>query len=558
MRFNALFEGLHAAYPRALFRPMGFGDEDFDKPLIGIANSWSETCPGHLHLRELAAWVKAGVRAAGGMPVEFNTVAPCDGIAQGPGMHAILPLRDVIAASVELMARSHRFDGLVMLASCDKIIPGMLIAAAWLDLPTVFVTGGPMRPGRLGDREIILSDVKEGMGRVEVGRMTEAELHEIEAAACPGPGACSFMGTANTMACVTEALGLTLPGCATLPAEAPERPALCEASGRRIVEMVVGHASGTASAAGRWTARAFLSRPSFENAIRVVQAIGGSTNAALHIPAIGRAADVAVSLDDFDALGRTTPLIGKFRPASAFTVVDLHRAGGIPAVLRVLAPLLHGDAPTVTGETVAARAAAGRMLRPEVLRPLHDPLAAEGGIVVLRGNLAPAGAVVKQSGVAPAMLRHVGPARVFECEEEVRASLHAVAVRPGDVLVIRNEGPAGGPGMRELSIPAAMLVGMGLAESVAMITDGRFSGATRGPCVGHVAPEAYVGGPIAAVRDGDPIEIDIPARRLQLLISDEELSRRLAAWRPRSPAVARGFLSLYTRWSRGAEEGAGL
>jgi len=548
LALSGVFDGIEGAYPRALHRPLGFRDEDFAKPLIGIANSWAETTPGHLHLRDLAAWVKAGVVAAGAMPVEFNTVAVCDGIAQGPGMHAILPLRDVIAASVELMARAHRFDGLVLLGSCDKIVPGMLMAAAQLDLPALFVTGGPMAPGRVGGREIILSDVKEGMGRLKSGLISEAEFHAIESAACPGPGACGFMGTANTMACVVEALGLSLPGCATLPAQAAERRELCEASGRAIVALV---RQGVA-------ARAMLTRPGFENAIRVVSAIGGSTNATLHIPAIGRAAGVEVSLDLFDALSRDTPLIGRFRPASDLTVSDLPAAGGVPAVLKILLPLLHGHLPTVGGQTVAERAAAATVGRADVLRPLADPLALEGGIAILRGNLAPRGAVVKQSAVAPAMLRHTGPARVCESEEEARDLLAAHAVRPGDVLVIRNEGPAGGPGMRELSIPAAMLVGMGLGESVAMLTDGRFSGATRGPCIGHVAPEAAVGGPIAAVQDGDQIAIDIPDRQVNLLVSEHELACRLAGWRPRPPATTGGFLGLYRRLVGQADEGATL
>ncbi len=561
-RGEGVFEGLHGAYPRALCRAMGFVDADFEKPLIGIANSWGETNPGHFHLRELAAWVKEGVRAAGGMPVEFNTVAPCDGIAQGRGMHYVLPLRDIIAASVELMAGAHRFDGMVMLCSCDKIVPGMLMAAACLDLPAIFVTGGPMQTGSAGGRPIVLSDVKEGMGRLKSGLISEAELRDIEVNACPGPGACNFMGTANTMAIVAETLGLTLPRCATLPAAHPGRRDLCLASGQRIVELV---------RAGL-TARAMMSGASFENAVRVVQAIGGSTNAALHIPAIAREAGQRVGLELFDALGRTTPLIGKFRPASPLTITDLDAAGGVPAILHVLSPLLHRDLPTVAGDTIGERAAGAELLRPGVLHPLHAPLAPEGGLAVLYGSLAPRGAVVKQSGVAPAMLRHTGPARVFESEEALVESLMqspvgsagACDIRPGDVLIIRNEGPAGGPGMRELSIPAAMLVGMGLGESVssptgkevAMITDGRFSGATRGPCIGHVAPEAAAGGPIALVQDGDRIEIDIPRRRLELLVEEEELARRRASWHPRPPSVRGGFLDLYRQFVSQADEGA--
>ena len=533
---------------------MGFGDDDFEKPLIGIVNSWSEVDPGHFHLRELAAWVKEGVREAGGAAAEFNTVAPCDGIAQGRGMHYVLPLRDVIAASVELMVRANRFDGLVMLCSCDKIVPGMLMAAARLNLPTLFVTGGPMAPGAVTDpatgapREIILSDVKEAMGRYKAGRITEEEFYEIECQACGGPGACAFMGTANTMNCIVETLGLSLPGCATLPALDPARAGLCRASGRRIVELTrAGVRCGE-----------MLGPTSLENAVRVTVALGGSTNATLHLPAIAAEAGHKITPDTFDELGRVTPLIGRFAPAGRLTVIDLHQAGGIPAVLGVLRPLLNQDAPTVDGRTVGEIGAASPVLREDVIHPIADPVAPQGGIAVLRGNLAPRGAVVKQSAVAPSMWQHTGPARVFESEEDARDSLMSRSINPGDVLVIRNEGPAGGPGMRELSIPAAMLVGMGLGETVAMITDGRYSGATRGPCIGHVCPEAYVGGPIAAVREGDLIEIDIPNRKLTLLVPQEEIERRLSEWQPKAPAVAAGFMRLYSRLVSQADEGAVL
>ena len=546
MAERGVFEGLHGAYPRALYRAMGYQDGDFSQPLIGIVNSWSEVNPGHFHLRQLAEWVKQGVRQAGGTPAEFNTVAPCDGIAQGQGMHAILPLRDVIAASVELMASANRFDGLVMLCSCDKIVPGMLMAAARLDLPTLFVTGGVMAMGHTGERAVMTSDVKEGMGRRAAGKISAEEFYAIERHACPGPGACNFMGTASTMNCVTEALGLTLPRCATLPALHSQREELCYASGRQIVQLVEQ----------KRTARQFITRPALENAIRVVLALGGSTNATLHLPAIADAAGFTLELQIFDQLSRQTPLVGKFRPASPYTLLDLDEAGGIPAVLNILAPLLALDLPTVTGETLGERAASGVNLRPEVLHTLQAPLSPEGGLAILRGNLAPDGAVVKQSGVVAAMLRHSGPARVFECEEALEDSLSAQNIQPGDVLVIRNEGPRGGPGMRELSIPAAMLTGMGLNESVAMITDGRFSGATRGPCIGHVAPEAYIGGPIALVEDGDRIEIDIPARRLTLLVPEEQLARRRAAWQPRPPALRGGFWELYTRNVTQANQGA--
>ena len=548
MNEEGLFEGVHGAYPRALYRSMGFQEADFGKPLIGIVNSWSEVDPGHYHLRTLSEWVKRGVVAAGGKPVEFNTVAPCDGIAQGRGMHAILPLRDVIAASVELMVLANRFDGLVMLCNCDKIVPGMLMAAARLDLPTIFVTGGPMADSHIGERTIILSDVKEAMGSFTAGRISEEEFYEIEYRACPGAGACSFMGTANTMNSIVEALGLSLPGCATLPALSEQRKELCARSGERIVALVK---EGV-------TARKMLGMASLENAVRVALAVGGSTNVTLHIPAIAWDAGEELGLAKFDELSRNTPLIARFRPAGPYTVNDLHLAGGIPAILHELLSLLNQDALSVSGQTIGEIALAGKVLRREVIYPFEAPIAPQGGIAVLYGNLAPRGAVVKQSAVAPSMLCHSGPARVFESEEDVRLSLEHSGVRSGDVLVIRNEGPQGGPGMRELSIPAAMLIGLGLGDSVAMITDGRYSGATRGPCIGHVCPEAYLGGPIAAVQDNDIIEIDIPARTLNLRLPDEEIQRRLQAWKPRQPAITSGFLGFYSRTVQQADRGAAL
>jgi dihydroxy-acid dehydratase len=545
---KGIFEGVHGAYPRALYRAMGYRDADFRKPLIGIVNSWSEVNPGHYHLRQLAEWVKQGVREAGGTPAEFNTVAPCDGIAQGRGMHYILPLRDVIAASIELMAGANCFDGLVMLCNCDKIVPGMLMAAARLNLPTLFVTGGPMASSRIGEHVVMTSDVKEGMGKLKANTISESDFFAIESHACPGPGACNFMGTASTMNCVTETLGLTLPRCATMPALHPDRRELCLTSGRQIM-LLVEH---------NLTALQMITRESLENAIRVVLALGGSTNATLHIPAIAHEAGVNIGLDIFDNLSRQTPLIGKFRPASPYTIIDLDEAGGVPAVLHLLSSLLHLDLPTVTSETIRARAASAENLRPEVLHTLEAPLSPEGGLAILHGNLALDGAVVKQSGVVAGMLRHTGPARVYECEEELENSLDSKTIKPGDVLVIRNEGPRGGPGMRELSITAAMLTGMGLNDSVAMITDGRFSGATRGPCIGHVAPEAFVGGLIALVRDGDLIEIDIPKRRLDLMVPENELALRRTNWQLGAPAVCNGFLGLYRQIVSQANQGAVL
>jgi dihydroxy-acid dehydratase len=543
---TGIFDGITGAYPRALYRAMGFGDADFKKPLIGIANSWGETNPGHFHLRQLADWVKEGVHAAGGMPVEFNVPAPCDGIAQGPGMHYVLPLRDVIAASVELMAGANRFDGLVMLGTCDKIIPALLMAAARLDLPTILVTGGPMAPAEYDGQTLVLSDVKEAMGRYKAGLISAETFYEIECRACGGPGACAFMGTANTMAALAETLGLTLPGCATLPATDPRRADLCRASGRRIVELVRNNV----------TARRMITVPALDNAIRVCLALGGSTNAVLHLPAVAACVGLELTPDRFDELSRVTPLIAKFKPATQVTVVDLDRVGGIPAVLRVLAPLLHGGLLTVSGQTVAQIAASAPPPDGDVLRPLDSPLNAEGGIAILKGSLAPRGAVVKQSAVHPNMHRHTGPARVFDSEEELRDSLMTRQIQPGDVLVIRYEGPAGGPGMRELSIPAAMVIGMGLGDSVAIVTDGRFSGATRGPCIGHVTPEAATGGPIAIVQDGDRIAIDIPNRQINLLLPDDEIRARLAAWTRPGHAPEDGFLAAYARLVGPADRGA--
>jgi len=548
LRSRELLEGLTGAYPRALYRAMGFSDDDLAKPLIAIVNSWNELNPGHFHLQSLARRVKEGVWAAGGMPVEFNTIAICDGIAQGRGMYYVLPSREVVAASIELMVEANRCDGLVMLCSCDKIVPGMLMAAARLDLPTIFLTGGPMRPWVRDGESLVLCDIKEGMGRLQAGAMDEKDFRLLEANACPGPGSCSMMGTASTMSCIVEALGLSLPGCATMPSLDARRFRLARQTGQRIVELTRINKKATT----------FLTPEAFENAIRLFLAVGGSTNALLHLPALAAELGRRLSLDTFDALSRQTPLLAKFKPASPFTIQDFDEAGGVGAVLKRLEPLLHLEVETVSGETLGERLKKATVQRPEVIRPLDDPLAPEGGIAILKGNLAPRGAVVKQSGVVPQMLYHRGPARVFESEEGVRDCLLAGQVQKGDVLVIRNEGPRGGPGMRELSIPAAMLVGMGLGDWVAMVTDGRYSGATRGPCIGHVSPEAAAGGPIAVVRDGDEIEIDIPRRRLELLVPKEELTARLESWSPRTPPIRKGFLGFYAAHVTSADKGAVL
>jgi dihydroxy-acid dehydratase len=458
-------------------------------------------------------------------------------------MHAVLPSREVIAASVELTVRAYGFDALVCLASCDKIIPGMLMAAARLDLPTIFVTGGLMAEGQWQGRRVVTSDVKEAIGRVNRGEITPDELHEIERAACPGPGVCNMMGTANTMCVVVEAAGLSLPGNATTAATEPasrdvnpDLLALASAVGRHAVGCLTGGV----------TFCSVMTPTTLRNLVAVVQAIGGSTNLVLHLMALATELDYPLNLDDWDRIGRETP------------VSDFGRAGGVPALLKMLSPLLDLNVPTVYGSTLAQVAAQAEVHRPEIIRPLDEPLAPTGGLVVLRGNLAPEGAVVKASGVHPTMMRHVGPARVFDCEEYVQECLLGGRVHPGDVLVVRYEGPHGGPGMRELSLPAAILVGMGLADSVAMITDGRFSGATRGPCVGHICPEAVLGGPLAALRDGDVIEIDIPNRVLNVRLSDDELRARLEEWVPPSKDIPPGFLRLYADHVGPASQGAVL
>ena len=548
LRSQELLEGDTGAYARALLRATGLKDDDFGKPLVAVVNSWSELVPGHVHLRRLAEFLKRGIRAEGGVPIEFNTIAACDGIAQGAGMHYILPTRDLIAGSIEMILKAHRFDAAVMLCSCDKIVPGMLMAAARCNLPTVFVTGGVMLPQMAGVRVVVASDVKESIGAYRSGKMTAEEFSAIEHVACLGAGICNMMGTASTMCCLVEAMGLSLPRCSTMAAEGAERDQLAEKTGRAVMSLLRDNL----------TVDSILTAAALENAVRVGLAVGGSSNMVLHISALARELGIEFPIERFDELSRTTPLLAKFKPASDYTISDLDAAGGAFAVIKELLPIMHRDALTVWGETIGTTASRVNNARPDVVHPFAKPLAPEGGIAVLKGNLAPDGAVVKQSGVAPEMLRHHGSARVFDSEEDVRDILLTKRVKAGDVLVVRYEGPKGGPGMRELSIPAAILQGMGLGNSTAIVTDGRFSGATRGPCIGHVCPEAADGGPLAIVCDGDVIEIDIPARRLSLLVDDGEIRRRLATWRCPAPKANGGFLSLYRSVVRSASEGAVL
>ncbi len=539
-------DGLEHAYARALYRPMGLSDADFGKPLIAIVNSASDLTAGHAHLGQLTEPIRRGISAAGGVGLEFHTVAACDGICQGRGMHFILPSREAIAASAEMMLRGHQFDGAVFVTSCDKITPGMLLAAARCDIPSVFVTGGYMRQAMFDGKPRGTSDIKEAMGARRAGLISADEFARIEHCICTGPGICNMMGTANTMACLVEAMGLALAGNATTPADHHRLREVAERAGRTAVE-AVGQARRFSQ---------IVNEAALRNAVRVGLALGGSTNMVLHLLALSSELGLGLTLDDFETLSQHTPLLARFKPASDLFMEDFERAGGVSVVMKELTQRIDTRCLCVTGRSIGERIATATNADPAVIHTLEKPLAASGGLAVLRGSLAPAGAVVKHSAVAEGMQHHRGRAVVCDGEEQVRALLLDRAVKAGDVLVIRYEGPRGGPGMRELSIPAAMLVGMGLGESVAMITDGRYSGATRGPCIGHVCPEAADGGPIALVRSGDEIEIDIPNRRLELLVEPDELVRRRQGWRPVPPKASGGFLDIYAACVSGADTGA--
>ncbi|WP_270553756.1 dihydroxy-acid dehydratase [Cloacibacillus evryensis] len=531
------------AYYIGLMNAAGFRNKDIEKPLIGIVNSWNEVNPGHRPLRELAERVKEGVWAAGGTPAEFNVPAPCDGIAQIRGMNYVLPQRDLIAASIESMARAHGFDGLVFLCSCDKIVPGMLMVAALLDRPSVFLTAGAMVPYENRGKTYVTSDLKEAIGSHSNGTVTEDEFRDFKANICHSCGTCSMYGTANTMAVFAEAAGVCPFGSATELFCSSAKAKQARDMGERIVELV--HEGKPFSY--------FMNRRSVENGIKHISATGGSTNAALHVLAIAKTLGIPLTLQDFDRIQKEVPVIAKFKPSSDFNMSDYHNAGGVPATMWAIRSHLDLDTPRITGGT----------LRDEIRPPFDASVICEednallknGTFAVLYGNLAPKGCVVKKSGVEASMFKHRGPAVVFESEEDVLKHLEGGQVKPGSVLVIRYEGPKGGPGMREMSIPAAMLVGMGLHKSVAMITDGRFSGATRGPCVGHISPEAWEGGPIAAVRNGDMVDIDLDEGTIQVELTDEEIRERLrSAARP--DHKAEGMLRRYRECVSGSDEGA--
>lgn len=529
--------GIERAPHRALLKALGLTDEDISKPFIGVANSFTSIVPGHIHLKNIGEAVKAGILEAGGTPFEFNTIAVCDGLAMGhQGMRFSLPSRELIADSVEVMVQAHRLDGVVLVSNCDKVTPGMLMAAARLDIPAISVTGGAMVSGRFRGEKVGVSNVFEGMGRVIAEKMTENELSRLEGVACPGCGSCNGMFTANTMACLTEALGMSLPYCATTLAVSADKLRIAKKTGKQIVSLVKKNL----------TASRVLTREAFENAVAVDMALGGSTNSVLHLSAIAREAGVSLPMRLFDEVSRLVPHLCSMVPSGPFDMAALDDAGGLPALLKVLSPLLHVDAMTVSGCNVGENVHDAEVSNAEVIRPLSDPVHRGGGIAVLMGNLAPKGAVIKTVAVSPKMLRHSGPARVFDSEQESVAAMKKREVQPGEVIVIRYEGPKGGPGMPEMLVPTATITGMGLSESVALITDGRFSGATRGPCIGHVAPEAADGGPIAVVKNGDKITIDIANRVLKVNLTDEEIKKRLQAWKPKPPRITKGYLTRYS------------
>ena len=518
MRSDVIKHGVDAAPARSLLRADGLKDEDFDKPFIGIADSWNEVVPGHIHLNKIVDAVKEGIREAGGVPFVFGTPAVCDGIAMGhKGMRYSLISREVISDCCEVMVEGHAMDGWVGVSNCDKVTPGMLMAAGRMNIPALMVTGGAMEAGKLNGEDIDFQSVFEAIGQVQVGAADESFLKTVECAACPGAGSCSGLFTANTMACLTATLGMPLTGCGTSLAVDEKKLAIAKESGKRIVELVKKGIKP----------RDIVNSHSFHNAICVDMAIGGSTNTALHIPAISKEFGCPVDLSEFDKISREVPHITSLRPAGQFHIRDLDNAGGVPAILKRLIDHIE-DAPTVNGKSVMEIAESATIADENVLRPLDNPYHQQGGIAILKGNIAPMGSVIKQAAVSPKMMVFSGRARCFDSEKDATEAIKSGSIVAGDVVVIRYEGPKGAPGMPEMLAPTSIIQGMGLGETVALITDGRFSGATRGGAIGHVSPEAYEKGPIAALRDGDMIDIDIPNRKLNARLSDEEIKARLA------------------------------
>lgn len=546
-RSRAIKEGLERVPHRALLYATGIPKSEMNKPFIGIATSFTDIIPGHIGMRDLERFIEKGVHTGGGYPFFFGIPGICDGIAMGHrGMHYSLPSRELIADMIETIAEAHQLDGLVLLTNCDKITPGMLMAAARLNIPSIVVTAGPMLSGHyMGRRLNLTSDTFEAVGKYKKGLIKDNELQALEMCACPGAGSCQGMYTANTMACVTESLGMSLPGCATSPAVLAQKKRIAFESGVKIIELIKKNI----------TPRKIMTDKAFRNAIMVDLALGGSTNTVLHIPAIAYEAKVKLSLDIFDELSRKTPHIANMIPSGQHYMEDLDYAGGIPAVLKRLKDMLNSNQ-TVSGKNILEIAEHAVVMDEDVIRPLNKAYHKEGGIAILKGNLAPDGSVVKQTAVSKNMMKFEGVAKVFDSEEDAMKAILGGNIKVGDVVIIRYEGPKGGPGMREMLSPTSAIAGMGLSESVALITDGRFSGGTRGPCIGHVSPEAMEGGPIAILKDGDRIRIDIPRRKIDVLLSDEEIKKRLSQWKQPAPKIRHGYLSRYTRLVTSAGNGA--
>ena len=547
MRSRIIKEGLERVPHRALLYATGIAKSEMKKPFIGVATSFTDIIPGHIGMRDLERFIEKGIHAAGGYPFVFGIPGICDGIAMGhSGMHYSLPSRELIADMVETITQAHQLDGLVLLTNCDKITPGMLMAAARIDVPAIVVTAGPMLSGHLRGRRLsLVNDTFEAIGKYKKGLIKKDELEALEMCACPGAGSCQGMYTANTMACVTEALGMSLPRCATALAVSADKRRIAFASGQRIIDLVKQNI----------TARKILTRKAFENAIMVDLALGGSTNTVLHIPAIAHDAGVELPLETFDILSKKTPHLANMLPGGEHYLEDLDWAGGIPAVMKRLKKNMN-NVITVSGRKIFEIADSAEVVDENVIRPLNKPYHKEGGIAILRGNLAPDGAVVKQSAVSQNMMKFEGKAKVFNSEEEGMKAILNGKIKAGDIVVIRYEGPKGGPGMREMLSPTAAIAGMGLSESVALITDGRFSGGTRGPCIGHVSPEAMEGGTIAILKDGDRIRIDIQKRKIDVVLSDREIKDRLSRWKPLKPKITKGYLSRYAKMVSSAGSGA--
>jgi dihydroxy-acid dehydratase len=553
MRSDTVKKGFQRAPHRGLLRACGLDDEDINKPFIGIANSFCEIVPGHMHLNKVAKVVKEAVRQAGGVPFEFNTIAVCDGIAMGhTGMKYSLASREIIADSVETMARAHCFDALVCIPNCDKIIPGMLMAAVRLNIPTIFVSGGPMKAGKTKDGKAIdLIAVFEGIAQLNAGKIDEAQLKELEQTACPGQGSCSGMFTANSMNCLCEAIGIALPGNGTILSVNPKRETLYSEAGKQIMFLMEKDIKPLD----------IINEKSLDNAFALDMAMGGSTNTVLHALAVASEANIKYDLDRINGISQRCPNICKVSPSSSFHVEDVDAAGGISAILKEISKvpgLLNTDCPTVTGKTLGENVADAKIKNTEVIHPVEKAYSKTGGLAILKGNLAPNGSVVKSAGVDPEMLAHSGPAVIFESQEDACDGILAGKVKKGDVVVIRCEGPKGGPGMQEMLWPTSYIMGAGLGDSVALITDGRFSGGTRGACIGHISPEAAVGGPIGLLKNGDIIEIDIPNNSINVKLSDLQLTERKKNWKPPKPRITKGYLAKYAKMATSADTGAVL